>query len=75
MEPRQMHEMVIFIRKSIVDAYGERGHAVKILYGGAVGPENAPAMLTEGEVDGLLVGRVSTDVAAFKALLAAIQNI
>lgn len=75
MEPRQMHEMTIFIRKSIVEAYGERGHGVKILYGGAVDAENAPAMLTEGDVDGLLVGRASTDAAAFKALVLAIQNI
>jgi triosephosphate isomerase len=75
MEPRQMHEMAIFIRKSIVEAYGEKGHSVKILYGGAVDAENAGTMLTEGDVVGLLVGRVSTDALAFKNLLTTIQKI
>ena len=75
MSPRDMHEMAIFIRKTIVEAYGARGHTIKILYGGAVDAENAPHMLSDGDVDGLLVGRVSTDAKAFSTLLSAIQNI
>ncbi len=75
MEPRQMHEMTIFIRKTIVDSYGVRGHLMKILYGGAVDESNAGAMVRDGDVNGLLVGRVSTDAKAFKELLITIQNV
>lgn len=74
MEPRQMHEMAIFIRKTIVENFGAGGHKVHILYGGAIDAENAAAMLQEGDVDGLLVGRASTDAKEFSALLSTIQQ-
>ncbi len=74
MQPRDMHEMAIFIRKTIVDQYGAGGHRVKILYGGAVDAENAPVMLEGSDVDGLLVGRVSTDASEFRQLVSAIQK-
>lgn len=75
MRPPQMHEMTIFIRKTVVELHGEKGHNVKILYGGAIDAENAAVMLMEGDVSGLLVGRASTDAAEFSALLSAIQSI
>ena len=74
MSPRDMHEMAIFIRKTIVGLYGEKGMAVKILYGGSIDATNAPAMLTQGDVVGLLVGRASTDVASLTALVKAMKN-
>lgn len=74
MQPRDMHEMAIFIRKTIVEKHGMSGHKVRILYGGAIDAGNAVAMLQEGDVDGLLVGRVSTEAAAFKDLLSVIQK-
>lgn len=75
MGPRDMHEMAIFIRKTIVGFYGEKGMAVKILYGGSVDATNAGAMLTHGDVAGLLVGRASADVASFASLVQAIKNV
>ena len=74
MNPRDMHEMAIFIRKTIVELYGEKGMSVKILYGGSVDETNAVAMLQQGDVDGLLVGRVSTDAEKLLALVRAIQS-
>lgn len=74
MTPRDMHEMAIFIRKSIVDIKGEKGMAVKILYGGAIDDTSAPEMLKRGDVHGLLVGRASEDVHKISGLLAAIEN-
>lgn len=74
MEPRQMHEMSIFIRKTLVERCGAAGHDVKILYGGAVDAGNAGMMLREGDVAGLLVGRASVDAAGFGALLKAVAN-
>jgi triosephosphate isomerase len=72
MSPRDMHEMAIFIRKTIVDLHGAGGHSVKILYGGSIEENNAPLMLAHGDVDGLLVGRASADPERMTLLLTAI---
>jgi triosephosphate isomerase len=72
MEPREMHEMSIFIRKTLVERYGSAGHSIVILYGGAVDAGNAVHMLRDGDVAGLLVGRASTDVQTFPHLLQAV---
>ncbi len=72
MVPRDMHEMSIFIRKTIVERFGEVGHSIKIIYGGAVDAKNAPDMLVNGDVKGFLVGRVSVDSKAFTELLRAV---
>lgn len=73
MEPRQMHEMAIFIRKTLADLYG-KPIAGAILYGGAIDPDNAADMLEGGDVEGLLVGRASTNVAIFAQLLRAVAQ-
>ena len=74
MQPAQMHEMSIFIRKAMVEKIGEAGHGAKVLYGGSIDAGNAAAMLQGGDVRGLLVGRASTDAAVFKELLAAVDD-
>jgi triosephosphate isomerase len=75
MSPRDMHEMAIFIRKAIVDLHGASGMNIKILYGGSVDETNAGAMIADGDVDGLLVGRASIDAAKFASLLSAIDRV
>lgn len=62
MEPRDMHEMSIFIRKTLVELLGTAAMDIRILYGGAVDITSAPIMMKEGDVYGLLIGRASTDV-------------
>ncbi|MDP3645919.1 MAG: triose-phosphate isomerase [bacterium] len=74
MSPRDMHEMAIFIRKTIVDLHGAVGHSVKILYGGSIAEKNAPAMLMHGDVDGLLVGRASANPERITLLLEAVGD-
>jgi triosephosphate isomerase len=69
MSSRQMHEMAIFIRKSLVGSHGERAMKIKILYGGSIDETNAREMVVEGEVQGLLVGRASTDAQRFSTLI------
>ncbi|MEK7479847.1 MAG: triose-phosphate isomerase [Patescibacteria group bacterium] len=75
MNPRQMHEMAIFIRKTIVALHGAVGHSTKILYGGSIDAANAGAMLRDGDVRGFLVGRASITAVEFAALLQAIEDI
>lgn len=74
MTPRDMHEVAIFIRKAIVELYGDKGMSVKILYGGSIDEGSAPAMLQQGDVDGLLAGRASAEGAKMLALVRAMQN-
>lgn len=72
--PRECLEMVIYIRKIISDLYDEKtAHSVTILYGGSVNPENALFFIEEGQVNGLLVGRVSLVPKDLEALARAIN--
>ena|SRR3989344_1013784 len=75
MDPRDMHQMAIFIRKCVVETHGEIGRSLKILYGGSVDETNAGAMLKDGDVRGFLVGRASVNAAEFAKLLQAIESV
>lgn len=75
MSPREMHEMAIFIRKTIVEMHGQAGMNARILYGGAIDETNAAQMLTEGDVSGLLIGRASVEPARFKALIETVSEL
>lgn len=67
--PIECREMVIFIQKVINDLYNGEKVSPRILYGGSVSVENAATFITEGTVQGLLVGRVSLDPKAFGTLV------
>lgn len=70
MQPHDIHQIVIFIEKTIRELYGSSGSGhVPVLYGGSVGPDNAKTIVKEGEVDGLLIGHKSLDIEAVKAIL------
>lgn len=69
MSPHDMHEMAIFIRKTIVGLKGEVGMNIKILYGGSANEANTLPMLQASGVQGLLVGHVSIDASRFAALI------
>lgn len=67
-------EMVLYIRKVLGDFMpGRANQKVRILYGGSVAPENARALAAGTGIDGLLVGRASTDLATFSALIKAVS--
>ena len=72
MSPFDMHQMAIFIRKTVVEIHGEIGLKLRILYGGSLNAANTPAMLREGDVHRLLVGRASLDAVEFGHLLRAV---
>jgi triosephosphate isomerase len=48
---------------------GASADAIRVLYGGSVKPENAQELLAEPEVDGVLVGGASLDVASFTEIV------
>jgi triosephosphate isomerase len=66
----ELHEISIFIRKTLLDLYGKSvAYKIPILYGGSVDEKNASDLLMKGVVDGFLVGRSSLDAETFKKLL------
>jgi triosephosphate isomerase len=70
MDPHDVHQMSIFIKKALIDIYKNKTMIpVPLLYGGSVEPANAQALMKEGEVDGLLVGRQSLDPQSFGEIM------
>lgn len=63
-----MHAM---IRAVLEQRYGADGHALRILYGGSVKPDNAATLLSVANVDGALVGGASLTAAGLLGIAAA----
>ncbi|HVO82728.1 MAG TPA: triose-phosphate isomerase [Terriglobales bacterium] len=58
------------IRGEAAKAFGEEfADRLRMLYGGSVKPENAPALMAEPEIDGALVGGASLDAKSFAAIV------
>ena len=69
--PADIGEMHAALRQRLVDAYGEAGRAVRILYGGSVKAANAAEIFAVPDVDGALVGGASLKAADFLPIVAA----
>jgi triosephosphate isomerase len=62
-----------FLRERVHRRSGEAAaRALRIVYGGSVGEENAAELAAQSEVDGFLVGGASLDPARFLAILSAL---
>ncbi|HXK39437.1 MAG TPA: triose-phosphate isomerase family protein [Candidatus Paceibacterota bacterium] len=73
--PRLLHEMALFIKKTLVSLYGRSaGTSVRIIYGGSVEAPNAGALAREGAVDGFLVGHASADAGEFAEILRSVDR-
>ena len=60
------------IRSSIAAMFGRSAaDETSILYGGSVKPENTASLMSESEVDGVLVGGASLDAASFAEIVSA----
>jgi triosephosphate isomerase (TIM) len=68
-------EMHAAIRARLVALLGERGAAVRILYGGSVKPSNAAELMAVADVDGALVGGASLKAVDFVPIIAAAASI
>jgi triosephosphate isomerase len=72
--PSDLGEMVLYIRKVLADFMpGRANQKVRILYGGSVDADDARPLAAGTGIDGFLVGRASTDVAGFSALVKAVS--
>ena len=74
MQPGDIEQTLIFIKKILTDMY-DRSIAEKmpILYGGSVEASNAGSILGSG-VSGFLVGRASLDTLNFSQIAVALNN-
>lgn len=74
MTPADILEMSLFIKKVISDMFGQSEITnIPILYGGSVNFRNAGDIITQGQVNGLLVGRESVNTIGFVELLKAVD--
>jgi len=74
MQPRQLNEMVLFIKKLLIERFGRKPASnVRILYGGSVKADNAEEIVRAGGVDGLLVGSASLDAKEFTNIVKAVS--
>lgn len=69
--PEQAQETHEKIREILVQTYGEDGAHIRILYGGSVKPANAKELLSQPDIDGVLVGGASLKADSFAAIIAA----
>jgi triosephosphate isomerase len=68
-EAQEMHQHVRAVLRSL---YGDViADGLRVLYGGSVTPETAPALLGQPDIDGALVGGASLKAASFAAIVRA----
>lgn len=67
--------MHLFIRTVTAKIANIEENNIRVLYGGAVTPENAFQLLRESEVDGLLVGGASTSIRKFERIIKVAKEI
>ena len=70
--PEQAQEAQKFVRKVLADMFGQSiADGIRILYGGSVKPDNAEALISQPEVDGLFVGGASLEAESFEKIVRA----
>ena len=68
--PAQVQEAHLFIRNLLSDVYGEKEAAgISIIYGGSVTAANIGSLMAKQEINGVLVGSASLDLASFLAII------
>ncbi len=73
--PEQAQETHALCREIVAEAWGKRvANKVVIQYGGSVKPDNAKALLSEPDIDGLLVGGASLTAPSFNEIIHAYQG-
>ncbi|RKZ28922.1 triose-phosphate isomerase [bacterium] len=70
--PEQAQEAQKFVRKVLANMFGQSiADGIRILYGGSVKPDNAEALISQPEVDGLFVGGASLEAESFEKIVRA----
>jgi triosephosphate isomerase len=74
LQPEDLTEMVLYIRKVLADYVPGRGsQKITLLYGGSVEPGNIASLAKDTGIDGFLPGHASADSDIFTALVMALK--
>jgi triosephosphate isomerase len=73
--PETAQQACADVRRIIRERYGEdTAEACRVQYGGSVNAENAAALASQADIDGLLVGGASLNAEAFAAICRAVAS-
>ncbi len=67
--PEQAQETVAFCRRRVRERFGDAADGVRILYGGSVKPDNIDQLMSQPDIDGVLVGGASLDPQGFSRIV------
>jgi triosephosphate isomerase len=74
--PDKLHQTSLFIKKLLLEHYGiTKAVLPKIIYGGSVEPANALGLISEGDIDGFLVGHESLSPAGFGEIMGIVNSV
>ncbi len=70
--PEQAQEVHEYIRRLVAEIYDPRlAEEIRILYGGSVKPDNTRELMSQADIDGVLVGGASLKADSFVAIIKA----
>lgn len=69
--PEEIVHAHTFVRKVLVEIFGEKGNEIRIQYGGSVKPANCSEIIGLDNVDGVLVGGASLQAESFSQIVKA----
>lgn len=74
--PQECAEVVHIIRQTLADLVNssDTARSIPIVYGGSVDRENIVSFVTDGLIDGVLVGRASLDPESFITIIKTVNN-
>ncbi|NIM06433.1 MAG: triose-phosphate isomerase [Armatimonadetes bacterium] len=71
-DPTEADRVIAMMREVVKGCLGkETAEKMRLLYGGSVTPENAPAIMEQNAIDGVLVGGASLDAEKFASIVSA----
>src|SRR5690606_30527754 len=75
-DPNDLHEMSLYIRKILTAKYGKTvAYKTRVLYGGSVEPSNIESLHVGGNMNGFLVGHASLNPQDFGKILQIVDKI
>ncbi len=67
--PEMAQETVSFVRRRVRERFGDAADGVRILYGGSVKAANIDVLMSQPDIDGVLVGGASLDAQEFARIV------
>ena len=72
--PEMAQETVSFVRRRVRERFGDAADGVRILYGGSVKAANIDVLMSQPDIDGVLVGGASLDAQEFARIVRFVET-